>query len=367
MKKIISMLGVALMVLFFCVGCSKFTTKKNETIDTQENQTEASDKSNDETIVTEQDATDHQGTEAESAKKIDINIASLKGPTSLGLLQMMSEADSDTLANNYKFDIYQAADEIVTKVVKGEVDIALVPANVAAILYQKTSNQVQVVDINTLGVLYVVEHGNSIQSVADLANKTICMTGKGTVPEYALSYLLSKNGLSMDDVTVEFKSEPAEVVAFLSAKEDAIGILPQPFVASAMMQDDSIRIALDLTQEWNKVDTESTLITGVTIVRKEFLAENEEAVKQFIEEHTASVAYVNSNVEDAAALAESFDIVKAAVAKTAIPYCNIVSITGNEMQNQLSGYLKTLYDANAESVGGTLPDEGFYYTGSTQE
>lgn len=367
MKKIIAMLSVALMVLVVCVGCSKNTSNHNETIDTKENQTEKSNTSDKEEAESEQEASNNQETTSEPAKKIDIRVASLKGPTSLGLLQMMSEADSNTLANNYKFDIYQAADEIVTKVVKGEVDIALIPANVASILYQKTSNQVQVVDINTLGVLYVVEHGDTIQSVADLANKTLCMTGKGTVPEFALSYLLSKNGLSMDDVNVEFKSEPAEVVAFLSTQEDAIGILPQPFVASAMMQDDSIRIALDLTQEWNKVDTESNLITGVTIVRKEFLTENEEAVEQFIAEHAQSVDDANNNVEDTAALAESFDIVKAAVAKVAIPYCNIVSITGDEMKKQLSGYLKTLYDANAESVGGTLPDEGFYYTGSKQE
>lgn len=361
MKKLLSMLCVSLLVVAFFVGCSKNTANPKDPNKVQENETESSNTSD------KGETTADQESNSEPVIKIDVKVASLKGPTSLGLLQMMNEADADTLANNYNFEIYQAADEIVTKVVKSEVDIALVPANVAAILYQKTSNQIQVVDINTLGVLSVVEHGESIQSVADLAGKTICMTGKGTVPEFAVSYLLSKNGLSMDDVNIEFKSEPAEVVAFLSTKEDAIGILPQPFVSSAMMQDGSLRIALDLTEEWNKVDTDSTLITGVTIVRKEFLNENEDAVKQFLSEHAVSVEYANNDVEDTANLAESFDLVKAAVAKAAIPNCNIVCISGDEMQNLLAGYLKTLYDANAESVGGTLPDEGFYYTGGNQE
>lgn len=357
MKKLFSMVSVTLMMLVLCVGCAKKSNKQNETATpapTQEAQTDS---------TTDSEAEP----ETSTAEKVSINIASLKGPTSLGLLQMMSEADNNTLANQYNFEIYQAADEIVTKVVKGEVDIALVPANVAANLYQKTSHQISVIDVNTLGVLYVVEHGETIQSVADLKGKTICMTGKGTVPEYALSYILSKNGLTMDDVTLEFKSEPAEVIAFLSAKSDAVGILPQPFVASATMQDDSLRVALDLTEQWNQVDTESTFITGVTIVRNDFLKANQDAVNQFLTEHAASVEYVNANVDEAAALAESFDIVKAAVAKNAIPNCNIVSITAEEMQKKLSGYLQTLFDANAESVGGTLPDEGFYYTGSIKE
>ena len=362
MKKVLSMLSIVLMIAVFGVGCSKKSENQPET----NNQPVAEDQVG---ATNEEDSTEEATVteEAQPQEKVTINVASLKGPTSLGLLQMMSESDSDTLQNDYHFEIFQAADEILTKVVKGEVDIALVPANVAATLYQKTSNQIQVIDINTLGVLYAVEHGDSIQTVADLAGKTICMTGKGQVPEYALSYILSQNGLSMDDVTVEFKSEPAEVIAFLSAKEDAVGILPQPFVASATMQDTTLRVALDLTEQWNLVDTDSTLITGVTIVKKDFLDQNKAAIDQFLVEHAASVEYANTNVEETATLAETYGIVKAAVAKNAIPNCNIVSITGEEMQTKLSGYLKTLFDANADAVGGTLPDEGFYYTDNSQQ
>ena len=330
MRKIATVLCMMIFVSIVLIGCSKKSDKQSET-------------------------------------NMVIEVASLKGPTSLGLLKMMDEVNQDDYENEYNFNIYQAADEIVTKVVKGEVDIALVPANVASILYQKTSQQVQVVDINTLGVIYVVEHGDTIQQMSDLVGKTICMTGKGTVPEFAFSYILNKNGLSMEDMNIEFKSEPTEVIAFLSKDSDAVGIIPQPFVSSASMQDENLRIALNLSEEWSKVDTESSFITGVTIVRKEFLDANEEVIHQFLEDHAESVAYVNSNVEEAATIAETKDIVKAAVAKSAIPYCNIVCITGDELQNQLSGYLQTLFDANKESVGGTLPDEGFYYTGGSQE
>ena len=250
MKKLLSMLCITLLVVLCITGCSK---KKNV----------------DET----KDA---------STELTKVRVASLKGPTSLGLLQMMDTEKFTSKKNEYQFEISQAADEILTKVVKGDVDIALVPANVAAILYKQTEGNVAVVDINTLGVLYAVENGDTIQSVADLKGKTICMTGKGTVPEYAFSYILSKNGLTMDDVTVEFKSEPTEVVSYLASDESAIGILPQPFATTATMQDDQLRVALDLNEEWTKVDTDSTYVTGVTIVRKEFLNANKESVELFM-------------------------------------------------------------------------------------
>lgn len=353
MKKLLSVLCMTFLIATLCVGCGK--NNKNDVSETNQTTQNAS---KDNTNEAENENSENEAT---------IRVASLKGPTSLGLLQMMKENEAQNLSNEYEFQIVQAADEIVTKVVKGEVDVALVPANVAAVLYQKTQNQVEVVDINTLGVLYVVEHGENIQTVSDLAGKTICMTGKGQVPEYALSYILGKNNLSMDDVTVEYKSEPTEVIATLSAKEDVIGIIPMPFAASATMQDATLRLALNLTEEWNKVDQDSTFITGVTIVRKEFLEQNQAAMDQFINEHVASVEYVNANVEDAANLAESYDIIKTQVAKNAIPYCNIVSISGDEMKTKLAGYLNTLFDANAQSVGGTLPDEGFYYTEGTKQ
>ena len=165
-------------------------------------------------------------------------------------------------------------------------------------------------------------------------------------------------------MTIEYQSEPAECAAALAEAENGIAMLPQPFVTTAQVKNDKIRIALDMTEEWEKVQTgedKSALITGVVVVRNEFLQAHPEAVAAFMDEYKASTEYVTANVEEAAALIEKYDIVPAAVAQKALPYCNITFIEGQDMKTQLGGYLNTLFEQNADAVGGTLPDEGFYY------
>lgn len=260
-----------------------------------------------------------------------------------------------------------AADELVAAVSSGDVDIALVPANVASVLYNKTEGKISVLDINTLGVLYVVESKDTIQSVSDLKGKTLYLTGKGTTPDYALQYVLSQNGLTTDDVTLEYKSEAAEVAAVLANDENAIGLLPQPFVTVACNQNEKLHIALDLTEEWDKAQGEdgSQLVTGVTIVRNDFLENNEEVVKTFLEESKTSVEFTNSHQDEAAELIVQQGIVeKAAIAKQAIPYCNITYIDGEAMKTALGGYLSVLHKQDAQSVGGQLPGDDFYYISS---
>lgn len=301
--------------------------------------------------------------EEENSEKTTIRVASLKGPTSMGLVKLRKEAEEEVTKNQYEFQMYTAADEIVPLLVKGDIDIAAIPANLAAVLFQKTEGKIKALNINTLGVLYLVENGNQINSFSDLKGKTVYMTGKGTTPEYAFRYLMKANGLNEEDVTIEFKSEAAEVANVLSTQENTIAVLPQPFVTVALSQNETLNIKLDFTEEWNRVSHKngSSLVTGVTIVRSEFLEENEEAVRTFLQEQAASVDYVTQDIEGAANLVEYYDIIKAPIAKKAIPYCNITCITGEEMETQLSGYLNALYEENKESVGGTLPDETFYY------
>ncbi|MGL6197700.1 MAG: ABC transporter substrate-binding protein [Lachnospiraceae bacterium] len=290
-----------------------------------------------------------------------IKVAALNGPTAMGMVQMM-DSDLNPSAADYDFTIATAIDEVTASIVKGEFDIAAVPANVASVLYNKTEGGIQVLAINTLGVLYMIEKGEVIQSVEDLRGKTIYTTGKGATPEYALNYILQANGLTVGtDVTVEFKSESAECIAVMAEQEDAIAMLPQPFVTSAMVQDEAIRIALNMTEEWDKVSEDSSLLTGVVIARTEFAETNQDKVDDFMDQYQASVDYVNSNTEDAADLIEANDIVAAAVAQKALPYCNITFIEGTDMQSKLSGYLNVLYEQNPESVGGNLPNEDFYY------
>ena len=303
--------------------------------------------------------------EAASASTADpVRIAGLKGPTTMGLVNLLPMQEEGTASLSYDLQLYGTADEIVPLLTKGELDMAAIPANLAATLYQKTGGGIQVMAVNTLGVLYVVEKGDTVQSVADLKGRTILSTGKGTTPEYVLRYILAQNGLDPDtDVTIEFYSEATEVTAQMALAEDAIAVLPQPYVTSASMQDETLRVALDLTEEWDKV-CDTQLITGVTVVRTAYAQEHPDVVAAFLEDYAASAAAAVSDLDGTAALCEEQGVVaKAAIAKAALPACNIVCITGDAMQADAAGYLQVLYDADPASVGGAMPDEGFYWMG----
>jgi NitT/TauT family transport system substrate-binding protein len=210
----------------------------------------------------------------------------------------------------------------------------------------------------------VVEKGG--QTVTDwesLRGQTIYATGKGSTPEYALTYLLEQNGLDPDtDVTIEWKSEPTEIVALMAAQDHVIALMPQPYVTVAQSKFDDLTVALDLTQAWDDLDNGSQLNTAGLVVRTEFAQEHPQAVAAFLEEYAASTAYVNENVADAAQLVGQYDIVDAAVAEKAIPYCNIVCITGEEMKTSVQGFFQVLFDQNPQAVGGELPGDDFYYT-----
>ena len=290
-------------------------------------------------------------------------IAALKGPTAMGLVKLMSEAEAGAdLINDYTFTLAASADEVSPLLMKGELDMACVPANLAAVLYQKTEGDIVTLAVNTLGVLYIVENGNAVQSMADLAGKTIVASGKGSTPEYALRYLLSENGLDPDaDVTIDWKSEHSECVSALATGAATIAMLPQPFVTVAQSKIEGLRVALDLTEQWDALDNGSALLTGVIVARREVVEANPAAVDAFLKDYAGSVSWVNANTAEAAELIGSYDIVEAAVAEKALPYCNIVCITGTEMKDKLSGYLQVLADADASSVGGAMPGDDFYY------
>ena len=287
-----------------------------------------------------------------------LRVAGLKGPTTMGLVNLM---DSDDGAN-YSFTMYGAADEIVPLLVKGDLDAAAIPANLAATLYQKTNGQVEVACVNTLGVLYIVENGDTVQSVADLKGQTIVTTGKGTTPEYVLRYVLSQNGLDPDaDVNIVYCSEATEALSQVQAGQATIAMLPQPFVTSALSQVEGLRVALDMNDEWQKV-AGSQLVTGVLVVRKDAVKADPDAFEEFLNGYAASVEAANTDLEGTAALCESYGIVaKAALAQKALPECNIVFERGEQMKTDLVNYFQVLYDADPTSVGGAMPADDFYY------
>lgn len=292
-----------------------------------------------------------------------VRVVALNGPTGMGMVKMMKDEAENP---GYQFSLESAPDVITPAIIKGEVDIACVPANLASVLFNKTQGDVQVLAVNTLGVLYIVERGDTIHTAEDLCGRTLYVSGKGATPEYAINYILTEAGLDPEkDVDLQFCAEHAECLTNLLANENAVAMLPQPFVTVAQTKASDLRVALDLTEEWDKLqeggEAPSSMITGVVVARKAFVEANPDAVKAFLTEYAASVAYVNENVDEAAKLIGEYGIVAENVAKVAVPKCNIVCITGEEMKTKLSGYLNVLFAQNPAAVGGQLPDDGFYY------
>ena len=373
MKKQISVLTALLTAAAFAVtGCGASSGNAAPSASSKA----ASQEVSEETKHSEAETTKAENTGAETGSETvseeakedsgaaAVRVGSLKGPTSMGLAYLMETAKNGETANTYEFTMAGKADELVGNIANGSLDIALVPANVASVLYNKTQGQVKVIDINTLGVLYVVASDDSISTMEDLKGKTVYMTGKGTTPEFAMNYLLAENGLGSGDVTMEFKSEAAEIASILKEDPSAIGVLPQPFASAACMQNPELKTVMDLTEQWDLLNKEgnSRMVTGVTIVRTGFLEEHEAAVEQFLKDHAESAEYTSAEPEKAAQLVADIGIVeKAAMAQKAMPLCNIVCITGEEMKQALSGYLEVLSGQDAKSIGGTLPGDDFYY------
>lgn len=306
----------------------------------------------------------HPAEESVVEKRVDINVAALKGPTAMGLVKLIDESEDtpEDLKNNYTFTIEASPDAIVPLLVKGEVDIASIPANLASVIYNNTSGKIKVIAVNTLGVLYLVgDESLNIESIDDLKGRTIYSAGKGSTPEYALETILSGYGLEEGkDVNVEWKSEHTESVASLMKDKSALALLPQPFLTVAMTQNSSLKVCADLNVLWKDL-TGVSLITGCTVVTKSFLENNSDAVNSFLEEYSDSASWVNSNIDEAALLIEKNGIIKAQVAQKAIDKCNIVVWTGDKMKESLSVYLDVLYKANPKSVGGVVPGDDFYY------
>ena len=313
-------------------------------------------------VLAGEDAAAAQNTETE------VTVAAMQGPTGMGMAYLNKMSDEGT--SEYKYDITYASspDEITGELISGNIDIAAVPVNLASVLYNKTEGQILTAAVNTLGVLYIVENGDTVNSLADLAGKKVVASGKGSTPEYIFNYLLEKNGLT-DQVEVEYVAEHDEAVTALANGTADIILIPEPKVTAALSQIEGARIAVDITEEWNKVyadsDSENApqLVQGVIVVQKAFAEEHPEIVESFLNEYAQSVEYTNTNMEDASEIIASYGIVaKAAIALKALPNCHIVCLTGDEMKSAVTEMLTVLYEANPQSIGGTLNGDEMFYT-----
>ena len=351
MKKMTAILCVLALMLGLLAGCGQSAPETTAAA------TEA-------TVETTAETTAETTEETAPAEAVvPVRLGAMTGPTGIGMVKLFQTADENP-DSGYTYAIKGAADELTPLLLQGELDIVSVPANLASVLYNKTEGGVKALAVNVLGVLYIGEFGGeTVKTVEDLKGQTLYATGKGSTPEYFLRYVLTQNGLDADkDLTIEWKSEPSEVVATLNAEGKGIAMLPQPYVAAAAAQlGEGFRVALSLSDEWEKVGNGSLCTTACILVRSAFAEEHPELVEKFLADFAESAAWVNENVEAAGDACGTYEIVKAPIAKKAIPQCNIVCITGAEMKQALGGCLNVLFEQNPAAVGGALPGDDFYY------
>lgn len=292
---------------------------------------------------------------------VDMTVACMTGPTGVGMAKLMAESDDGKTANNYSFTVASAATEINAKFLKGEINIASVPTNVAATLYNKTGGKVRMLAVNTYGVLSILEKGDTVKSVADLKGKTVYSTGKGQNPEFIFKHILRENGLDPEkDVTINFVSSE-ELVAKLISGEAEIGLAPEPAATTVMVKNANLRRALSINDEWSKV-SDTQLMMGCVIALDSYVAANEKAVEKFLEEYAASIEFAKTNIDEAAVHCATYKITTSeAIAKKAIPTCNLCYVTGEDMKQNVNGYLNVLFTADSTSIGGAKPNDDLYY------
>lgn len=332
MKKIVSLM-LAVLMIFSLAACQNETASKPEK-------------------------------QATTEAMVECDVFVLQGPTGIGAVSLWEKAEKGETSVKYNFNMVAANEDIVAKVVNGDADIAAVATNVASNLYNKTKGNVTVLAVNTLGVLNVVTKDESIKTIADLKGKTIYLPGQGANPEFISTYILEKNGLKVGtDVKLEFVGDGSELVPkIVGDKENKVVVIaPQPVATTITVQDKDAKIAINLNDEWDKY-TETNLVMGSVIVNNTFLKENPDAVKTFLKDYEESVKAVNADPAAAGALCEKYGIVpKAAIATKAIPYCNIVCQTGDELKTNLSAYLEFLFEKKPALIGEKLPADNFYY------
>lgn len=288
----------------------------------------------------------------------------LSGPTGVGAAKLM--ADNETAADEDKViasaTVVADNQEVNDALISGNADIAAIATNVAATLSAKTDGAIQVLAVNTLGVLYILEKGDSVNSMADLAGKTVYATGQGANPEYVLNYLLTQNGVDPSDVDIQWMTAQ-EVSAKMTSSEQAICMLPVPAATALMIQDSSVRQAVSLSDEWDALG-QGSLAMGCVVARTEYVEENPQAVENFLTAYEASINYMKdeANADQASQLVAQYEITpNAKVAAAAIPQCNLTYLAGQEMRSTLEQYYQVLFQADPAAIGGSMPYDSFYY------
>ena len=349
MKRKLFLMLVAVIAAFALVACGGNNEPETTTAAQQA-----------ETTTTETTTEAYVPEEVDEREGRNLTIATPRGPAALGMLHLI---DSAELRNEYEFAFVGAPDEIPPMLVRGEVDIAAVPPNMAAILANNPNLDVQVVALTTLGVLHIVDATGTINSVEDLRGRTIYSAGSGGTPEFILNHVLIGNGLTPGvDVTVNFRSEHTEIAALIEGGLAEIAMLPEPFATATVNRIEGLEYALDMTAEWAAISPDAGLTMTAVVVRSEIIENHPDAISLFLEELEESIRFVQNDVDAAAELAVEHEIIPAVpVARLAIPRSNVTFIAGAQMQAYLHGVLEVFYAANPQAVGGQMPNEDFYF------
>jgi NitT/TauT family transport system substrate-binding protein len=350
MKKVLLSL-FAVLLLFSMAACA--ANDADQTADSTDQTADATDPPAD-TATEDTQSPDAPDADAETdVPAAPIPVATLAGPTGMGMVQMM---DNDA----YDISILTSPDQITPKIINGEVSAAAIPSNLGALLYNKLGGQIQVVAVNTTGVLYILENGDTVSSLEDLAGKTIYATGQGATPEYVLNKILADNGL--DDVNVEYMGAHADLANALASGEVTLALLPEPFVSVVLAKNSDVSVKIDINKEWQSIFGEDAAIPmGVLVASSEFAADTD-AMDQLIADYSASVEYVNGDIPSASEdIAAAGIVASGAVAASAIPRCGITFQTGEACKAMLADYFDVMYESNPESLGGALPGDDFYF------
>ena len=337
MKKLLSVIAIVLSIimLFGLAGCGNNDTNSNVS---------------------------SENVSSEEYKAQDMHVACLKGPTGVGMAKLVEDAQNKKTANHYTFTIATAADEISGKIINGEINIASVPTNLAAKLHQKTNGKITMLAVNTLGVLSFLSSDESVKTVADLKGKTIYSAGEGSNPEYILKYVLKQNNIDPEkDVTIKFVATGEQLSAAMISGQATVAMVPEPAATTVLTKKNTVKRIFTVNDEWEKI-SDSKLMMGCVVALDSYIENNKEAVDKFLEEYKASIEFANKNLDDTAKYCETYGIVpSAAIAKAAIPTCNVTYVDKTEMKNSIKGYFEVLLSFDKTSIGGKLPADSFYY------
>lgn len=353
MKKISLLLVLILTISIIAIGCTNTPSNQDTSTDNQSN----------EQVEPETDKQE-ESQETQPKEIVDVVIAGLKGPTSIGMIQCIDAGADSTELENYDVSYIVEGDPsaLVGKIIQNEVQIAAVPTNLASVLYNKTKGKVQFLALNTLGVLHVVGT-KDISALEELEGDTLFVSGKGMTPDFAVNYLLEQKGLK-DKITLDFSLDHSSLAQAVIGGDAPVAVLPQPFVTQVMMKNPDVKLLIDLNNSWNEVaGDDSVFAMGCLIINREFAKNNKEYVAEFLQKYEASVNWVNESPAEAGQLVEKNGIIPSAkLTEKAIPNCSIVYKNAQDSKDIVNGFLKVLFDSDPSSVGGTLPDEEFYYS-----